>query len=369
MTTVPAIRAGAAAGMPVVATVRDYWPVCYWSDLIYDPSAAGALPGLHGDDDDAVRAAARGRGVAGGVVADSVHAREPRARSGATLARADAVIAVEPRHRRRPAAPRAGTGADAALHDSQSRRHDARSTRSHRPSPRPLAEPYVLYVGQARARTRACSSCCDAVRATPASRGRSSSSATGRCAPTLEAEARARAASTCACSGWLDRATTLDVDAARRRCWRFRRTDPESLSRVLIEAVGARRADRRDGHRRHARHHRSPASPACSRPIAAGFSRDLRAARVRRRGCARRSAPRRATMRIARFAAPSVVERVEQVYRGAAAAARRVMRMSPRRCASPSSPAPSCRCTASAASSDRSTTWCGIWRRAASTSR
>ena len=37
MSTVPSIRAGLASGVPVVATVRDYWPVCYWSDLIYDP--------------------------------------------------------------------------------------------------------------------------------------------------------------------------------------------------------------------------------------------------------------------------------------------------------------------------------------------
>jgi glycosyltransferase involved in cell wall biosynthesis len=44
MTTVPAIRAGRAAGIPVVATVRDYWPVCYWSDLIYDPAAADLCP-------------------------------------------------------------------------------------------------------------------------------------------------------------------------------------------------------------------------------------------------------------------------------------------------------------------------------------
>ena len=48
MTTVPAIRAGAATGMPVVATVRDYWPVCYWSDLIYDPSQPHAVSGVHG---------------------------------------------------------------------------------------------------------------------------------------------------------------------------------------------------------------------------------------------------------------------------------------------------------------------------------
>ncbi len=35
MTTAAAIEAGEAAGVPSVATVRDYWPVCYWSDLLH----------------------------------------------------------------------------------------------------------------------------------------------------------------------------------------------------------------------------------------------------------------------------------------------------------------------------------------------
>ena len=35
LTTVAAIDAARAAGVPVVATVRDYWPVCYWSDLLH----------------------------------------------------------------------------------------------------------------------------------------------------------------------------------------------------------------------------------------------------------------------------------------------------------------------------------------------
>ncbi|HET7698166.1 MAG TPA: glycosyltransferase family 4 protein [Vicinamibacterales bacterium] len=35
MTTVAAIDAARAAGLPAVATVRDYWPVCYWSDLLH----------------------------------------------------------------------------------------------------------------------------------------------------------------------------------------------------------------------------------------------------------------------------------------------------------------------------------------------
>jgi glycogen synthase len=39
-----AIRAARRAGVPVVCTVRDYWPVCYWSDLIYDYDAPTLCP-------------------------------------------------------------------------------------------------------------------------------------------------------------------------------------------------------------------------------------------------------------------------------------------------------------------------------------
>lgn len=34
MTTMAAVEAAKANGVPAIATVRDYWPVCYWSDLI-----------------------------------------------------------------------------------------------------------------------------------------------------------------------------------------------------------------------------------------------------------------------------------------------------------------------------------------------
>jgi glycogen(starch) synthase len=44
MTTVPSVRAARVLGIPVVATVRDYWPVCYWSDLIIDDKAPGLCP-------------------------------------------------------------------------------------------------------------------------------------------------------------------------------------------------------------------------------------------------------------------------------------------------------------------------------------
>ena len=57
MTSLPAIDA-ARRGDPVVCTVRDYWPVCYWSDLIHTAEGLALCPRLLGGDDDAVRPAA-----------------------------------------------------------------------------------------------------------------------------------------------------------------------------------------------------------------------------------------------------------------------------------------------------------------------
>jgi len=45
LTSPPSITAARSVGVPVVCTVRDYWPVCYWSDLILDPQAQGLCPG------------------------------------------------------------------------------------------------------------------------------------------------------------------------------------------------------------------------------------------------------------------------------------------------------------------------------------
>jgi glycosyltransferase involved in cell wall biosynthesis len=44
MTTVASIDAAHAAGVPAVATVRDYWPVCYWSDLLLTRSGLELCP-------------------------------------------------------------------------------------------------------------------------------------------------------------------------------------------------------------------------------------------------------------------------------------------------------------------------------------
>ena len=44
LTGPPGVAAAREAGVPVVCTVRDYWPVCYWSDLIHDPAAETLCP-------------------------------------------------------------------------------------------------------------------------------------------------------------------------------------------------------------------------------------------------------------------------------------------------------------------------------------
>ncbi len=44
LSSLPAIAAGHTTRIPSVATVRDYWPLCYWADLILDPDATALCP-------------------------------------------------------------------------------------------------------------------------------------------------------------------------------------------------------------------------------------------------------------------------------------------------------------------------------------
>jgi len=44
MTSVPAVRAARRSSIPSVCTVRDYWPVCYWSDLIHTAEGLALCP-------------------------------------------------------------------------------------------------------------------------------------------------------------------------------------------------------------------------------------------------------------------------------------------------------------------------------------
>jgi glycosyltransferase involved in cell wall biosynthesis len=44
MTCVPSVMAARRRGVPAVCTVRDYWPVCYWSDLIHTTEGLALCP-------------------------------------------------------------------------------------------------------------------------------------------------------------------------------------------------------------------------------------------------------------------------------------------------------------------------------------
>ncbi len=45
MTSVPSVIAARRSSIPAVCTVRDYWPVCYWSDLIHTTDGLALCPG------------------------------------------------------------------------------------------------------------------------------------------------------------------------------------------------------------------------------------------------------------------------------------------------------------------------------------
>jgi glycogen(starch) synthase len=44
MTSVPSVLAARESSVPAVCTVRDYWPVCYWSDLIHTSEGLALCP-------------------------------------------------------------------------------------------------------------------------------------------------------------------------------------------------------------------------------------------------------------------------------------------------------------------------------------
>ena len=45
LTGPPSVVAGRRAGIPSLCTVRDYWPVCYWGDVLANPDAGVVCPG------------------------------------------------------------------------------------------------------------------------------------------------------------------------------------------------------------------------------------------------------------------------------------------------------------------------------------
>jgi glycosyltransferase involved in cell wall biosynthesis len=308
MTTVPSIRAGKRAGTPVVATVRDYWPVCYWSDLIYDPAAPDLCPACTtGNMTKCVLPRAGAASIGAWPVIPYMKGNLRTKRR--TLADADAVIAVS----------------SVIARDLETRAPELASTPMFTiPNPvdmaaldavhdeaRPLVDArYVLYAGKLATNK-------GVQYLIPAYRQAGLLMplvvvGDGPLKDRLEREAR-EAGVDLRLMGWRDRA---EVWALMRHAsfLAYPSYGPESLSRVLIEAAALGvpiAAMDRGGTRDILKH----GETGLLSQDPAGFAADLARLSTDERLRAAIGAAARHDVR-ARFSATSVVERVERVYRG-----------------------------------------------------
>jgi glycogen(starch) synthase len=146
MTCLPSIDAAHRVGIPAVCTVRDYWPVCYWSDLIHTRDEASLCPGCSaGMMTRCIRPHAGALWPLALPMIPYMRANLARKRTG--LARADAVIAVSTaiaadlRARAPELAETRIRTIPNAVNISDLRARAARSMP-------PLAGPYALYLGK-----------------------------------------------------------------------------------------------------------------------------------------------------------------------------------------------------------------------------
>lgn len=307
MTTVPTIRAGESAGVPVVATVRDYWPVCYWSDLIYDPASPTLCPEC---TTSMMRRCVQPRAGGATVVAWSLipYMRANLRTKRTTLARAGAIIAVSSR----------------IADDLPARAPELQSTPIFTiPNPvdlvvldraaqqPPLIDgPYALYAGKLAPNKGV-----HFLLSAWAGAGLDYPLVVVGDGPdrgALEAEARSRNLDV-RLLGWRDRAEVLTW-MRHATLLAFPSYGPESLSRVLLEAaaLGVPIAAMRTGGTEDILH---AGTSALLSDTAEDFSRDL--ARLGRDERLRGALGHAARLDVrAKFSADSVVDRVEQVYRG-----------------------------------------------------
>ncbi len=306
MTTVPAVRAAARAGIPVVATVRDYWPVCYWSDLIYDPSQPKLCPACStGMMMRCVTPRAGAAFVASWPLIPYMKANLATKRRA--LARADAVIAVSSTiagdlQARIPSLPAS------SLHTIPNPVDMTALDHAFMHSTPPMTGPYVLYAGKL-AINKGVQYLLPAL-----ARARVTWPVVvvgdGPLRSALEAQAR-QLRLDLRVEGWLDR-DRVWAWMQHAAILAFPSYGPESLSRVLIEAaaLGTPIAAMNTGGTRDIIRHRQTGLLSDD---ADGFARDLRTLvddeHLRRTlGTAARADVR------ARFAATEVVARIEAVY-------------------------------------------------------
>jgi glycogen(starch) synthase len=307
MTTVPSIRAGRRVNTPVVATVRDYWPVCYWSDLIHDPSQSDLCPACSGGMmTRCVKPRAGAAYPASWPLIPYMQANLRTKRQ--TLAQADAIIAVSSTiaHDLVTRAPELAT---TTVHTIPNPIDMAALDQAFMHSVPPVSGPYVLYAGKL-ATNKGVQYLLPAL-----ARARISWPLVIVGDGPLRAEVEAQARQLridLRVTGWLDRDR---VWAYMQHCslLAFPSYGPESLSRVLIEsaALGAPIAAMNTG-----------GTPDIIRDRVTGllsddadaFARDLHTLAIDERLRRTLGAAARADVH-ARFAATAVVARIEDVYR------------------------------------------------------
>jgi glycosyltransferase involved in cell wall biosynthesis len=306
MTTVPAVRAGRATGTPVVATVRDYWPVCYWSDLIYDPSQPALCPACTARMmTECVKPRAGAASLAAWPLIPYMRANLRTKRR--TLARANAIIAVSSAIARdlRTRAPEIAATPLYTIPNPV----DMTALDRARESKAPMEGSYVLYAGKL-ATNKGVQYLLPAIERA----GLNMPVVVVGDGPLREAVAREASEKglDVRFAGWQGRD---DVWAWMRHATilAFPSYGPESLSRVLIEAaaLGTPIAAMDTGGTRDIVQHRVTGLLSSD---AQGFARDLAELAADER--LRHALGHAAELDVhARFSATSVVERVEQVYR------------------------------------------------------
>jgi glycosyltransferase involved in cell wall biosynthesis len=307
MTIVPSINAAAAVGVSAVATVRDYWPVCYWSDLIYDPSQPTLCPECTvGMMRKCVKPRAGPATPAAWTLIPYMRLNLQTKRR--TLSRAGAVIA--PSHAiANDLRERAPELADTPLYTIPNPVDMAALDEIHLQAPRPKLEPYVLYAGKLAPNKGVqflLGAYQDAGLSWPLV-----VAGDGPMRATFEAEARERGIRV-EMLGWAPREQTL-AWMRHAEILAFPSYGPESLSRVLIEAsaLGVPIAAMDTGGTRDIVH---AGLTGLLSTDSAGLARDLARLSADDRLRASLGAQARIEAR-SRFAAASVVERIEQVYR------------------------------------------------------
>ena len=140
------VRAAKAAGIPSVCTVRDYWPLCYWSDLVRDPQAGDTCPGC--SPGAMTRCLPPRVGGAWPLAAPFIpYMRANLRRKQESLADADAIVAVSGQvaaYLRERAPALVGARIETIPNGV-----DVRSMRAHvHASARPLDRPYAVFIGK-----------------------------------------------------------------------------------------------------------------------------------------------------------------------------------------------------------------------------